>query len=222
MSWAYVGSVYISPFARTNRDGLSTMIQRMIGVIIMTAAATWNFGYSKSEWLQVHVEQIYKTLGLITVLYLPQLIHYGIPKHEAKTWTDKVRILRDLVIGPLTEELLFRAVLYDIYDEAHLSSRYLSENFWYFGCAHIHHGLMAYFEGSSAVNAFVNSLLQFFMTSIFGSFSSMLFLNTKSIWPCIFAHSLCNFYGPPRIQSVPALGFNILSLVVFAYCLRYF
>lgn len=224
MSWAYVGSVYILPGGRRERSTLSAMLQRIPGVLAVTFCSVLNFAPSRAEWLAVTPRSMLlaaKQVVLLHVLYAAHIAVCGLPKVPFKTWTQRVQALRDLVVGPVTEELVYRGVIAEIYaGEGVPQRRFVRENFIYFAPAHFHHGLMAYFrEERTFRSAMLSALAQFAITGLFATYASLLLVQTGSIYPSIVAHTLCNFYGPPIIASKKHLVAHLLCLAVFLFLL---
>ena len=102
-----------------------------------------------------------------------------------------LRTLRNLVVGPLSEEWVFRACMCPLLYGAGLSdaaSVFISGIF--FGLAHVHHVFDA--DASLVVVA-----VQFTYTTLFGAYSSYLFLRTGLIYGPVLAHAFCNCMGLP-------------------------
>ncbi|KAL2754683.1 hypothetical protein ACRALDRAFT_2043610 [Sodiomyces alcalophilus JCM 7366] len=117
--------------------------------------------------------------------------------HVWATWTG----WRNIVMGPLTEELLFRSASVPLFLLARLSlSKIVFLTPIVFGLAHIHH----FYEfrithpGVPLADSIARSLLQFSYTSLFGAYATFLFLRTRSLLAVILVHALCNSIGLPR------------------------
>ena len=108
----------------------------------------------------------------------------------------ELQIVRNLLIGPLSEEWVFRACTCPLLYAAGLSegSNVLLASL-IFGAAHLHHRLAGF---SWAVVG-----VQFSYTSLFGAYSSYLFLRTGQLIGPFFAHSFCNLMGLPDFKRVP-------------------
>ena len=118
---------------------------------------------------------------------------------------DKIRELesgglfsvRNLVVGPVTEEWVFRACMCPLLFGAGLSdvsNVFLSA--FIFGSAHIHHVFDADVD-------YAVILVQFTYTFLFGAYSSYLFLRTGHLLGPILAHAFCNSQGLPAFGRVP-------------------
>ncbi|KAK9466625.1 CAAX protease self-immunity-domain-containing protein [Lipomyces arxii] len=111
--------------------------------------------------------------------------------------------IRNYIVGPFTEELVFRACIVSIELQSGMSP---VKSIWvsplYFATAHIHHAYEVYTESPDALSfAIISSLFQFGFTTLFGWYSTFLFLRTGSVWPPFIAHAFCNSMGVPRLGA---------------------
>ena len=148
-------------------------------------------------------------LGLTAVLFLGPLVMQWLDRDRntplrlqlAERMRDledaKLVVLRNLVVGPLSEEWVFRACMCPLLFGAGLSeaANVFTAGFM-FGCAHLHHVF------DSDVN-YVVVLVQFVYTSLFGAYSSYLFLRTGHLLGPLAAHIFCNWQGLPAFGRVP-------------------
>ncbi|KAI0480799.1 CaaX protease [Xylariaceae sp. FL0804] len=108
---------------------------------------------------------------------------------------------RNIVAGPLTEEVLFRSASVPLLLAARASpARTCLLAPLVFGLAHLHH----YYEfrlahpAWPAAAALARSLLQLAYTSLFGAYACLLFLRTGSLLAICLVHAFCNVMGLPR------------------------
>ncbi|KAF8583091.1 Abi-domain-containing protein [Ramaria rubella] len=112
--------------------------------------------------------------------------------------------LRNFVVAPVTEEIVFRACLLAI---DNLSRKTTSQMMFatplWFGIAHLHHAYELYNKlgrTSSALNrVIITSLIQMTYTTLFGAYASFLLLRTGSVIPAITAHITANIMGLPQL-----------------------
>ncbi|CAH8445066.1 unnamed protein product [Heterobilharzia americana] len=110
--------------------------------------------------------------------------------------------LRNFVIAPLSEELIFRACI-----TFHLRPLFSScillcfVSSLFFSLAHLHHIFESVRHGQDFQSAFKSSLFQVFYTTLFGMYSGFLMLRTGNIASSVVTHSLCNFFGLPDITG---------------------
>lgn len=110
----------------------------------------------------------------------------------------RLLVVRNLLVGPLAEEWVFRACMCPLLFGAGLSDAgnvFLSAVI--FGAAHLHHRF------DSNVN-WLAVAVQFTYTSLFGAYSSYLFLRTGLLVAPLAAHVFCNFMGLPDFGGVPS------------------
>jgi prenyl protein peptidase len=108
---------------------------------------------------------------------------------------------RNLVAGPVTEEVVFRSLLVPLHLLAHTSpKKIVFVTPLYFGIAHVHHLYEFRLTHPEVpfLPAVVRTVMQFSYTSLFGFFATFLFLRTGSVYTAIAAHTFCNWMGLPR------------------------
>ncbi|KAI0693525.1 hypothetical protein C8T65DRAFT_64049 [Cerioporus squamosus] len=115
------------------------------------------------------------------------------------TWVGR----RNYIVGPITEEIVFRACMLSVYHMAGASRKkmiFLSP-LW-FGIAHLHHAWDTYNRygrtGSALRIAAMQTVFQLAYTSLFGFHCAFLFLRTGSLVPPIVSHIFCNVMGFPQ------------------------
>lgn len=141
------------------------------------------------------------------------------------------RVVRALVVAPISEEVVFRSVMVasmvtglratqhgvelmvDPPPHLHLHPLPLwmvvCLNPLCFGLAHVHHCIEKLQRGWDLFSAIASTLVQFTYTSLFGCIATLLFMRTGSIYSAVWSHVICNYAGlpdtgfmhPPRIPS---------------------
>jgi len=124
-------------------------------------------------------------------------------------WT----LWRNIVAGPVTEELLFRSASVPLMLVARTSvSKTIFLSPVIFGLAHVHH-----FYEFRLVNprvpvaaALLRSAFQLAYTSLFGAYATFLFLRSGSLLAVCVVHAFCNSMGLPKVwgrvrRDVPPL-----------------
>eukprot|EP00326_Haptolina_ericina_P016078 CAMPEP_0181186550 /NCGR_PEP_ID=MMETSP1096-20121128/10095_1 /TAXON_ID=156174 ORGANISM="Chrysochromulina ericina, Strain CCMP281" /NCGR_SAMPLE_ID=MMETSP1096 /ASSEMBLY_ACC=CAM_ASM_000453 /LENGTH=215 /DNA_ID=CAMNT_0023275457 /DNA_START=140 /DNA_END=788 /DNA_ORIENTATION=+ len=109
----------------------------------------------------------------------------------------RLKRIRNLLVGPLAEEWVFRGCMCPLLYGAGFSdgaSVFISAIV--FGSAHIHHRFDAGGDPWTAV------AVQFTYTSLFGAYSSYLFLRTGLLIGPVLAHTFCNHMGLPDFGGV--------------------
>lgn len=115
---------------------------------------------------------------------LAQLMAYAAELNDLKS-------MRNLVVGPITEEWVFRSCMCPLLHTAGLSpAAAVFASGGIFGLAHVHHVF-------DAGTPWIGIAVQFTYTSLFGAYSSYLFLRTGLIYGPVLAHAFCNCMGLP-------------------------
>jgi prenyl protein peptidase len=110
----------------------------------------------------------------------------------------RLQQVRNLLVGPLAEEWTFRACMCPLLHSAGFGEgTIVLIASLIFGAAHIHHRLDARVPWMAVA-------VQFTYTSLFGAYSTYLFLRTGLIYGPLLAHSFCNFMGLPNFAGVPS------------------
>ena len=120
---------------------------------------------------------------------LPGMRNY--PLSHLGSWIS----IRNLVVAPVAEEYVFRALFMAALSQAGFSPfSSIALPPLLFGMAHLHFVL----DGRSLASLG----LQLGYTSIFGAFSGLLFHATSSLYPPILVHAFCNFMGFPDFDAL--------------------
>ncbi|KAI3683874.1 hypothetical protein L1987_84389 [Smallanthus sonchifolius] len=135
-----------------------------------------------------------------------------------------ISVWRMYIVGPLTEELVFRACMISVllcggfkpYTVILLSPVL-------FSLAHLNHLLESYMQrDSSLLKASMVAGFQLGYTLIFGSYASFLFVRTGHISAPIVSHMVCNIMGLPAFFSqrtwMVSVGF-VAGAISFVYLL---
>ncbi|KAI9096253.1 hypothetical protein DFS34DRAFT_160677 [Phlyctochytrium arcticum] len=163
-----------------------------------------------------------------------------LPLQKYSTWardfrdgTGDILIWRNYVVGPLAEEIVFRSYMVAMYQAAGVGmgkTVFLSPMF--FGFAHLHHGLETYRNNgrtSAALRqASLQVALQFFYTTLFGWFSTFVYIRTGHLIAAVIPHMFCNLMGFPDFGAVmehqggvriALIGCYLLGMVLFGVLL---
>ncbi|KAI5801455.1 hypothetical protein DFH27DRAFT_652855 [Peziza echinospora] len=111
---------------------------------------------------------------------------------------------RNLIVGPLTEEIVFRACMVPLHIAAGTSPMVIVFTTpLYFGIAHIHHLYEFHLRNPGRLlTGILRSLFQFTYTTIFGWLATFLYMRTGSVWAVVLVHSFCNHMGVPNFGRV--------------------
>jgi prenyl protein peptidase len=152
-----------------------------------------------------------------TLGYGPGAVTWPAFKQDIRTELFNVWGLRNYLVGPLSEELVFRSAILALFLSSSSGLSLTQLVFLtplYFGVAHVHHAVELYraVDPYPAVFIFFTTLFQFAFTTIFGWYAAFLFLRFGSVWPPVFVHAFCNALGPP---SFVAVGKNSTQTLVY-------
>ncbi|KAK9475843.1 hypothetical protein V1514DRAFT_338777 [Lipomyces japonicus] len=173
---------------------------------------------STASWLKtLRIIPVPGVLEILRTTVLPTLIFFAGPLVD-KVWLSQgykwiwhdVAVAgtswigwRNYIVGPVTEELVFRACVVSVELHAGVSMGtlvFLTP--LYFGVAHLHHAFEAYVKDPEQWKlALAMSTLQLCFTTVFGWYATFLYLRTGTIVSPIVAHALCNAIGLPRLRG---------------------
>nr|XP_028565178.1 CAAX prenyl protease 2 isoform X3 [Podarcis muralis] len=129
-----------------------------------------------------------------------------------------MRWLRNQVIAPFTEELVFRACMLPMLVPCTGLGPAVFTCPLFFGVAHFHHVIeqLRFRQGSTA-SIFLSAVFQFSYTAVFGTYTAFIFIRTGHLIGPVLCHSFCNYVGFPAVGA--ALDHPQRCLVVFFYLL---
>ncbi|KAK9814649.1 hypothetical protein WJX72_009245 [[Myrmecia] bisecta] len=113
---------------------------------------------------------------------------------------------RNYVVGPITEEFVFRACMapFLVLQGFSIRSTVLLTPLL-FGVAHLHHCLeLVRHQRCKISDAIPVLAVQFGYTTVFGWYATYLFLRTGHLLAPLVAHTFCNVMGFPAFQQVPS------------------
>ncbi|KNC54586.1 CAAX prenyl protease 2 [Thecamonas trahens ATCC 50062] len=227
---AFVGSLYLWPNPQQlSRDEPAIIKRRLVSIVVVSVAATgWLWlgflPHATLGQLLVHVGLLppYSAWGWLVSLALPlaasmacfagPLVMAYVDEElpgQRRSYLAALEpwvAMRNVVIAPLGEEYVFRALLMTAlraegfsWGTASLISPLC------FGLAHLH----LYFAGRPLVAL----LVMLCYTSIFGGYSGLLFAATRSFWPPVAVHAFCNYMGLPEFAAMPGHRAKVAILV---------
>lgn len=125
-------------------------------------------------------------------------IYYGV-----MSVASNIGAWRNLVVAPITEELVFRACMIPLL----LCGGFKVDAVLllcpiFFSLAHLNHLLEFYFrKNCSLQKTFMAVGTQLAYTMIFGSYASFLFIRTGHLIAPLVAHIVCNYMGLPAVYA---------------------
>lgn len=135
---------------------------------------------------------------LVSVVLFDYNLNMHLLFHDIKVGISDLFGIRNFVIGPLTEELVFRSGIMALFLAAGASRTMLIFGSpLFFGVAHVHHAYESRIRGIPPKIIAFSALFQFAYTTAFGWYSAYLFIRTGTVWSCFFVHAFCNSMGVP-------------------------
>ncbi|KAK9325866.1 hypothetical protein V1517DRAFT_125464 [Lipomyces orientalis] len=226
----YVGVLYVHPRTRpsvtASRDDDDVIKARVAAISLSSVfsglATAWilsSDGSMSSEYILTSLRiwpippamELFRSSLLITgVLFIGPLVEKIVFSNGWKYLMTDTEIAltgwigrRNYIIGPLTEEFVFRVCIVSIELASGMSPlRAIFVSPLYFGAAHIHHAYEVYLVQPDLLKlALLSSLFQFAFTTVFGWYATFVFLRTGSFWQPFIAHAFCNSMGIPKFGS---------------------
>ncbi|KAK3368046.1 hypothetical protein B0H63DRAFT_528433 [Podospora didyma] len=152
-----------------------------------------------------------RAVALTALLFAGPLFSYLVVDDGWRDWLclDPLRDVwddwltwRNIVAGPVTEEVLFRSASVPLMLIAHTPVKqtiFLSPVL--FGLAHVHHFYEFRLTNPQvpAAAALLRSLFQLSFTTVFGAYATFVFVRTGSLLAVCAVHAFCNSMGLPRV-----------------------
>ena len=214
---AYVASLYLLPrrIRKLHRDDSRHIYGRFVAVAVSSIFAVALYA-RVGDPRCLGVDGVAAALGLravgaaaaaaraaacVALLYLGTLAErcalggFTMPDFGAREW-------RNLVVGPLSEELCFRACVLPLLVEAVIGRwRAVWTSPLVFGLAHVHHAHRRVADdGISLSHALIETAFQLMYTTLFGAFAAYAFFRTHRLSAPVAAHMLCNYLGLPGFE----------------------
>uniref|UniRef100_A0A8R1HR48 CAAX prenyl protease 2 n=1 Tax=Caenorhabditis japonica TaxID=281687 RepID=A0A8R1HR48_CAEJA len=136
-------------------------------------------------------------LGQFVMQYIDKTLWHYADSYEWKTCWNSWVWRRDIIVGPITEEIVFRCC------SSTLMARVLGDQLTMFlnpipfAASHFHHIWDDQRKGHSLAHSILQRGFQFCYTYVFGVFATYLQLTTRHALVPIIAHSICNAQGLP-------------------------
>ncbi|KAM3960471.1 ras converting CAAX endopeptidase Sras [Aphomia sociella] len=242
LTMSYVASLYVWR-TKLNRDHPSTIKKRFFSVFCMMLLAPFFTRYFLTEETKSRGD-MYEHLGLrlaglITASYAPLFLTivlfmgplcmqylsgvwklYAEPVYWLSSWQDLLWV-RNHFMAPLSEEWVFRACMMPLLLQCLEPITAVFVGPLLFGIAHFHHMLEQMKAGYEFKAAFMVSSFQFMYTSLFGAYSSYLFLRTGHFVAPLTAHIFCNHMGFPNFGAVTQYPPLQRVLIIFCFLLGF-
>jgi membrane protease YdiL (CAAX protease family) len=224
LSVSYVAVIYLAswmvcPLTWTDRDEPSVMKARATAVLVFSLTLLW----WTPPTATLYLAEVFKTLFLLSALvYVNIVVNWyevemrirrrrGVVKMLFYVMMEPIGallhcdwyFLRDIAIGPIAEECVFRQALFQLVPSIWVTALL-------FSLAHSHRLFMKHSEPTSI-------LFQCGFTFLFGLYVGGIFARTGSLLTCALVHSICNWVGFPNPDDFLELptAHKIATLVLF-------
>lgn len=159
-----------------------------------------------------HIYALYRYKKIVYIVYKIKKNIYNIYKNTIPIISEKTILihLRDYIVAPIIEEVMFRCILITIlqkYTISNINSIFITS--FYFSISHVIYAILHDYNIDFLI-------LQFIYTFLFGTIASWMYLCTYSLYPSCFAHILCNLFGIPIFHN-SSLGIisHIIGIIMF-------
>ncbi|VDL81027.1 unnamed protein product [Nippostrongylus brasiliensis] len=223
---SFVGFLHLADHNGTDRNDPQSIRKRSIAAIAnnvlcvtVTYAALWQRGDSsplRSMGLRTEgaLSAILWPSVLVSVLYTGQwvLLYLDAP-FEWRAAFQKYTFIRDVILGPVTEEITFRCCCVALLSNCLSPTMTIVVAPLPFACSHLHH------IGDDRRRVF-----QMAYTYVFGTYVTYLFQSTKQALAPVITHAICNCLGLPlfgEIDTFPSQFHRVLLWTAYAsgmYC----
>lgn len=200
------------------RHAPATIMRRLVSIILSTCISIFIvYLYSRyrsnKSWIELilsfrlrklKIKDIFWPLIITATIFLGPIIDDVL----SWRWTrnralpgrgrfDVWMFLRNWLIGPLIEEIVFRCINCTLLSNDFPTHYNVIISGLLFGAAHFHPQIMQHVFLDMERQLLVDSLLQFMYTSAFGMYVASIFMKTRSLWPGTIVHIFCNAMGLP-------------------------
>jgi len=213
ISGLYVGSLYLK-WNRGDRDDPHIVRSRLLTLTLVTVVFEL---YVRNRISIPNVPlPLNPFLGASAGIFLTSLLYFGhlvaLTKLDVReyieAWTRRPTWLpvRDYVLAPILEELVFRRHSILLWNCLPISARIFGPAAL-FSLAHVHH---------AKKGELINTVFQLAYTFVFGSYAAALYcLSNYSIYPPISAHIFCNMLGLPDFHNI--LTHKRKNIILYSY-----
>lgn len=159
-----------------------------------------------------------RDISYIEALYFiqikPVISPFFDPVDESQRWGQ----IRNLLVAPLAEEIVFRGCMICSLLSAGLkppAASFVAPMF--FGTAHFHHAYLKLKQGNRFSQVVLATVFQFAYTTLFGAYAAYAFIRTGSIVVIFLSHSFCNCMGLPDLGFLHSRGSRLSPVYPYRY-----
>ncbi|XKL62167.1 hypothetical protein PGB90_002000 [Kerria lacca] len=223
LSILYVSSLYVWKYQH-ERDHPSTIKRRFVSVTVVTLISPIYLYYCLNQkylkqytlWdlLGIRLPGLWQAiiypLFLTVILFLGPIC-FQIANGSCTMYIDKdywysnimdLIWIRNYIVAPLSEELTYRACMIPLLLQCFHQLLIIFICPFFFGTAHFNHLLENLKAGYEFKKSLIITSFQFLYTTVFGAYSTFLFLRTGHLTAPLVAHIFCNHMGFPDLSTL--------------------
>ena len=174
-------------------------------------AVLFNYEVKQGGFCIQHKSSLSQSFNRIVAICTPSL---------PTSSTDLHIMARNLIVAPISEEIVFRAVIvYLLYPAFHSPWTVVLLAPLFFSPAHLHHALVKHWSGFPLRSIIIESVAQLIYTYIFGCMATLLLMRTGNIVAPILSHIICNIVQLPDLSfsAPPGHGGSSEISVLYPY-----
>ncbi|CAB3996191.1 CAAX prenyl protease 2-like [Paramuricea clavata] len=228
---SYILVFYIkkSPYHRDHPETIKLRCIRAVGFCIVAPffiqllSQTSQEGVSVCHWLGIHLDNV--VLAAVLPLLLTMTLFTGpltmmflareLPFMSGFSLSMNMIIVRNFIVAPLTEELIYRACMIPLLVPSMglVGAVFICPLL--FGVAHFHHAIERLQARENVLNVCLGTLFQFSYTTLFGIYSAFIFIRTGHFIGPFICHSFCNYMGMPEFDQISYTKYPKVVAVMF-------
>lgn len=185
-----------------SRDGVGVLLHAC-SLYLGPILASLFYVRSAQERMMVGGRDISYMQALYLIQIKPVISPFFHPADESQRWSQ----IRNLLVAPLAEEIVFRGCMISPLLSSGLKSpaaSFIAPLF--FGTAHFHHAYLKVKQGNRISLVVLATVFQFTYTTLFGAYAAYAFIRTGSILVIFLSHSFCNCMGLPDLGFLQSRG----------------
>ncbi|KAK5972811.1 CAAX prenyl protease 2, partial [Trichostrongylus colubriformis] len=218
----YVGFLHIADHDGTDRNDPHSIRKRSIAAVVnnvLSVAITYFVLWQRNDpspfrsmgfrsegtlaaiiWPATLIGVLYT--GQWVLLYLDGQLRSMFSMSEWKASFQQYTWVRDVIVGPVTEEITFRCCCVSLLKNCVSPTVAIFVSPLPFACSHLHHIGDDRRRGFTQSQAIAKRVFQLAYTYLFGVYATYLFLNSGHAFAPIVTHAVCNCLGLPLFNEI--------------------
>uniref|UniRef100_A0A7I4YYH5 CAAX prenyl protease 2 n=1 Tax=Haemonchus contortus TaxID=6289 RepID=A0A7I4YYH5_HAECO len=219
---SYVGFLHIADHDGTDRNHPQSIQKRSIAAVVnnvLSVAITYFVLWQRNDsspfrsmgfrpegtlaaivWPGILIGVLYT--GQWVLLILDGQLRSMFSVNEWKVSLRQHTWIRDVIVGPVTEEITFRCCCVALLKDCVSPTMAIVAGPLPFACSHLHHIGDDRRRGYTWSQAVARRVFQLAYTYLFGAYATYLFLNSGHALAPIVTHAVCNCMGLPLFNEI--------------------